>query len=671
MSLSQLEKLLNPEQLEAVRTIEGPLQILAGAGSGKTRVITCRVGAMLARGIPQSAILAVTFTNKAAREMVERLRGFGLGKLRALTVCTFHALGARILRESGERVGLRPTFTIYDQTDSLSLLKELAAELGLDRGGLDLQVVAGILSAVRTERRGWEEETRRYEPLAAEYEHRLRLMNAADFDDLIALPLRLFDSDPDLLAGYRERFRYIMVDEFQDTSRQQYRLIRALALEHRNLCVVGDDDQSIYSWRGANYENLLEFERDFPQRREIKLEQNYRSTGKILLAANRLITHNPNRKPKQLWTRLGDGEPIRLYLAENEGGEADFIAETIHTLALKERVPLNGFGVLVRTNGLTRAIEESFLRERIPYKVSGGMSFFQRKEVKDMVSYLRVLANPDDSVNLLRILNTPRRGLGKKALETITELSHRRSCSIHAALQLLCEAPEPPLAGAAKDGAEEFLELVARHRPKLLAGRKMADAFHALVEEIGYRDHLAQEYQKAATGKLKYELNVLGLIDSLASYEQDPDNLDPRLYDYLNRITLVSQEEAGDEAEQPKVNLMTIHSAKGLEFEVVFIAGVEKDLIPHIRSMEDGEGETSLEEERRLFYVAITRAKKRLFLSAAGSRRRRGKPIPCEPSPFIDELPPELVETVREEEEVSPEEAARLLSEMKRRFSPA
>ncbi len=669
MPFTQLEKQLNPQQLLAVRTLEGPVQILAGAGSGKTRVITFRIAAMLARGIAQSSILAVTFTNKAAREMVERVRGFGLGRLRALTVSTFHALGARILRECGEKIGLRPSFSIYDQGDSQSLLKEVAAEMGFDRGGLDIQQVAALLSAVRTERRGWNEETARFEPLLREYEHRLRLVNAADFDDLIALPLRLFDAHPEVLQSYRGRFRYLMVDEFQDTSRQQYRLIRALALEHRNLCVVGDDDQSIYSWRGADYENLQDFERDFPERLEIKLEQNYRSTATILLAANRLIARNPNRKPKQLWTRLGDGDPIRLYLAEDEGREADFIAEQIHALALKERVPLGQFGVLVRANSLTRAIEEAFLRERIPYKVSGGMSFFQRREVKDLVSYLKVMANPDDPVNLLRILNTPRRGLGKKALETITELAHRKGCSLWSAMNLLQAASEPPLVGTAKEGVEDFVTLVEEYRGKLLSGRRMADSLLALVERIGYREHLAQEYQKAATAKIKYEFNVLGLVDSLAAYEGDPDNLEPSLYEYLNRITLVSQEEAGEPAEEQKVNLMTIHAAKGLEFEVVFIAGVEKDLIPHIRSLE--EGETNQEEERRLFYVAITRAKRRLFLSAAGSRRRRGKPVPAEPSPFLDELPPELLETIREEPEVSPEEAARLLSDLRRRFSQA
>ena len=267
------------------------------------------------------------------------------------------------------------------------------------------------------------------------------------------------------------------------------------------------------------------------------------------------------------------------------------------------------------------------------------MSFFQRKEVKDMISYLRVLANPEDGVNLLRVLNTPRRGIGKKALETITELAHRQGCSIHTALELLCAAPESPLAGVAKEGAESFLDLVARYRPRLLSGRKMSAAFQALVEEIGYRDHLSQEYQKAATGKLKYELNVLGLIGSLASYEESPDIVGPSLYDYLNRIALASQED-GEEEQQPKVNLMTIHAAKGLEFDVVFIAGVEKDLIPHVRSMEDGEGETSQEEERRLFYVAITRAKKRLYLSAAGSRRRGESRFPASPPPSSTSCPP-------------------------------
>jgi DNA helicase-2/ATP-dependent DNA helicase PcrA len=671
MNPARLETQLNPRQLQAVQAVEGPVQILAGAGSGKTRVITYRVGYMLGRGVAQSSILAVTFTNKAAREMLERVRGFGegrsgQGRLRNLAVSTFHALGARILRENGEGVGLHGHFTIFDQTDRLSLLKEVARELGLDRG-LDLQAVGALLSAVKEERRGWDEATRPYENLLREYDHRLRLMNAVDFDDLIGLPLRLFDSDPGVLAHYRGRFRYIMVDEFQDTSLQQYRMVRALAMESRNLCVVGDDDQSIYSWRGANYENLQQFERDFPERLEVKLEQNYRSTARILQAANGLITRNRNRKPKKLWTELGDGEPLSVYLAEDEGQEAGFIAEKIRTLSLKERVPLGQFGVLVRTNSLTRAIEEALLRERLPYKVSGGMSFFQRKEVKDLVSYLRVLANPDDSSSLLRILNTPRRGLGSKALELIKETAQRKPCSWYSALQVLQAAADSPLAGRAREAVEELIELLERFRSRILTGRKMAAALQALAEEIGYREHLAQEYQKPATAKVKWEYNVLGLVDSLAAYEENPDNPGPSLYEYLNRITLASQEEAGDPGGEEKVDLMTIHAAKGLEFQVVFIAGLEKDLIPHVRSLE--EGETNLDEERRLFYVAITRARRRVFLTAAASRRRRGRPVPAEPSPFLEELPQEHLEYIHEEPEVSREEAARLLSDLRRRFT--
>ncbi len=668
--MSRLIESLNPEQLYAVKSIEGPLLILAGAGSGKTRVITYRIAYMLGQGIPQSAILAVTFTNKAAQEMVSRVRELCAQKLHNLTVSTFHAFGARVLREHGHHLDYRRNFSIYDETDKQALIKESARDLGLLRNksdGFDPYRVASLFSRLKSKTAEWGEETAHLQPLFAEYQSRLKLFNAVDFDDLIRLPIRLLEQSLEVRSALQQRFRYFMVDEFQDTSQQQYHLIKSLARASGNLCVVGDDDQSIYSWRGAHFENILQFERDFPAFREVKLEQNYRSTRKILLTANRVIHNNRNRKGKNLWSGLADGESVVLYFPENEQREGEFIAETIRSLALKQRIPLSQFGVLVRTNGLTRAIEEAFVRQNLPYQVSGGMSFFQRKEVKDILAYLKVMANPDDDMNLLRIVNTPRRGIGKKTLQALVDTARSRECSLYSALNALhtssaSGAGITSLPEKAPVVLGEFIELIESFRSRFLKSRQLASTLGALVEELDYWSYLVQEHSRSEVARWKYG-NVEGLMDSISTYEEDPDNLDPNLHDYLNRITLVSRDNLEDISGQERVNLMTIHAAKGLEFHTVFIAGLEKGLIPHARSLE--EGEHNVEEERRLFYVAITRAKQRLYLSSCKTRRRRGSLEEAEPSPFLDELPADLLEYHREDEELSSEDASRLFAEMK------
>ncbi len=669
----RLSESLNPEQLHAVESIEGPLLILAGAGSGKTRVITYRIAYMLSQGIPQSTILAVTFTNKAAHEMASRVRELCSQKLQNLTVATFHAFGARVLREHGHHLDYRRNFSIYDETDKQALIKESARDLGLlrnNRDGFDPYRVASLFSRIKSKIAEWGDETAHLRPLFDEYQSRLKLFNAVDFADLIRLPIRLLEQSPEVRSALQQRFRYFMVDEFQDTSQQQYHLIKLLARASENLCVVGDDDQSIYSWRGAHFENILQFERDFPAFQEVKLEQNYRSTRKILLTANRVIHNNRNRKGKNLWSGLADGESVVLNFPENEQKEGEFIAETIRSLALKQRIPLNQFGVLVRTNGLTRAIEEAFVRQNLLYQVSGGMSFFQRKEVKDILAYLKVMANPDDDMNLLRIINTPRRGIGKKAMEAIVAAARSRECSLYSALNALhtsadsgAEIASLPEKAPAVLG--EFSELIESFRSRFLKSRQLASTLGALVEELDYWSYLVQEHSRPEVARWKYG-NVEGLMDSISTYEEDPDNLDPNLYDYLNRITLVSRDNLEEQSGQERVNLMTIHAAKGLEFHTVFIAGLEKGLIPHARSLE--EGEHSVEEERRLFYVAITRAKQRLYLSSCKTRRRRGTLEEAEPSPFLDELPADLFEYHREDEELSSEEAGRLFTEMKNKL---
>lgn len=657
--------LLNSQQYEAVTNLKGPLLILAGAGSGKTRVITHRISSLISSGVPLSSILAVTFTNKAAREMVARIRSLDQRKkLNDLTVCTFHALGLKILIKFGNMLGFKSNFTIHDQTDKQSLIKELIRERNLESEFTDAWQISVLFSAIKTSRKSWNKDIQQYRIIFNDYNKRLKLLNAVDFDDLIVLPVKLFNSFPDSLSYYQNKFQYIMVDEFQDTSSRQYELIKHLAVEHRNICVVGDDDQSIYSWRGASSENITTFERDFPERVEIKLEQNYRSMRNILIAANCLIANNKKRKRKELWTKGNDGDHIQISFPEDERQEADFIANRIHSLAIEQRIPLNQFAVLVRTNNLMRILEEAFRRENLPYRVSGGMSFYQRKEVKDLIAYLRVLANPDDNTNLLRIINTPRRGIGKKALEFIIETAEKNSCSHFSAIALIVEKNQSVINEKMQESISSFYNLIEQYRENILSGKQMAPILQSLVDSIEYRAFLFQEYQKPATARVKYDYNVLGLIESLADYENNPDNLEPGLFNYLNLITLANQEDSTEENGQEKINLMTIHASKGLEFEVVFIAAVEKDIIPHIRSQESGE--INIEEERRLFYVALTRAMSNLYISAAAARKKYGKLIVTEPSPFIAELPEELLKIQEKEVPVTPDQADRYFSDLKK-----
>ncbi|MBN2536276.1 MAG: UvrD-helicase domain-containing protein [Spirochaetales bacterium] len=656
---------LNDRQYEAVRMYNGPVLILAGAGSGKTRVIIYRIAYLLQQGIPQKSILAVTFTNKAAREMSTRVRDLVGRNLRNLTISTFHAFGSKILRECIHILGYRLNFSIYDQQDKVTLLKDLAREAGFKNDSLDLYAVSNIFSGIKMGRLRWTSFTDQYKDLYSEYNSHLKLYNAVDFDDLITLPIELLKGYPDILKKYRDRYSYFMVDEFQDTSLIQYEFIKLIAYHTKNLCVVGDDDQSIYSWRGANYGNILTFEQDFPGYKEIKLEQNYRSTGKILLAANHLIAHNKNRKEKKLWTGTEDGEFLQFSIHDNEKCEGEFIAEQIKSLKMKNRYSYSQFGVLVRTNSLTRSIEEAFVYANIPYKVSGGMSFFQRKEVKDIISYLRIIANPDDDMNLLRIINVPRRGIGKKSIQYITQVAINKSCSLYSAIMAICHASDADINKKANTELSDFAGMIEYYRQKFFSRNKMADTLKSLVEHIDYWGHLVQEHKKGNTARWKY-MNVEGLINSLADYENDPDNPEPGLYSYLNRITILTNDDNQNTQDEDKVNLMTIHSAKGLEFDAVFTAGVEETIIPHTRSIE--EDASNIEEERRLFYVAITRAKKYLFLTACRQRRKKGKVIDVQISPFIDEIPDDLIEVYEEEDTFTQEDAENYFQKMRRGF---
>ncbi len=656
---------LNDEQYDAVTAIEGPVLIIAGAGSGKTRVITFRMAYMLDKGIPQSQILALTFTNKASKEMAERVKELTGKKLQMLTVSTFHAFGVRILREHIHHLGWRENFSIYDDVDRNQLIKDTGRELGYTADALDVYKIGNLFSNIKIGRWSWESSNDMYRGLFEEYQSGLKLYNAVDFDDLILLPIKLFREHPEVLATYTDRFKYIMVDEFQDTSIQQYEFMHHLA--DRNVCVVGDDDQSIYSWRGANFENISMFERDFPGLKEIKLEQNYRSTETILAAANGVIANNTNRKEKALWSGNGSGKPIEIYIPENETDEADFVADMIQTIRMNEKRSYADFGILIRSNTLSRAVEEAFLEQNIPYVMSGGTSFFQRKEIKDVISYLRVIANPDDDINLLRIINTPRRGIGRKAIETVSDVANANGCSLWTAINALLAADSTPAAERFRDELTAFVDIITEKRSTMLSGKDLSNKVKKLVDEIDYWSYLVQEYQKNEKAARYKFLNIDSLINSIGTWEKDPDNFKKSLYDYLNRITLITRDDMDDEADKGKVNLMTIHASKGLEFPVVFIIGAEDGIIPHARSLEEGDG--NVEEERRLFYVAITRARDKLFISSCRRRRKMGGVVDCSPSPFLQEIPAALVLYHEPSQPVETDEALDILAQMKAKFT--
>ncbi|MDR0502595.1 MAG: UvrD-helicase domain-containing protein [Treponema sp.] len=687
MSKFKFNPELNEPQIQAVRAIEGPVLIIAGAGSGKTRVITYRIAHMLERGIPQSSILCLTFTNKAAGEMETRVKELTGKKMQSLTVSTFHAFGLKILKEECELLGYRKNFSVYDETDKMALIKESLRECRMNFHKVDIYALGQFFSRIKTGMVQWNENAS-MEPVFNEYQQGLKIFNAVDFDDLLAIPLDLLEKHGDIALKYRKKYRYIMVDEFQDTSLIQYRLMRLLAdSQNANICVVGDDDQSIYSWRGANYENLLLFEKDFPQRKEIKLEQNYRSTSAILNAANGVISHNTGRKDKKLWTGRQAGKPITLFYPENESAESDFIAARIRHLMIMEDYKYHDFGVLTRTNSLMKNIEEAFLAENIPYRVSGGTSFFQRKEIKDIISYMRIIANTSDDISLLRVINTPRRGIGKTTISALSDMARKNRSSIWdsiSRLNLERSAGQQGLFADHKaltelDGfsvmTENFKSLFLERKGENGKPWKLSGCVRALVDNIDYWGYLVIEHGKdEKKARWKYG-NIEYFIKMIENWESDPDNLDAGLYAWLNRISLITRDD-GEDDNRGKVNLMTIHAAKGLEFPVVFIAGAEKGLIPHERSVVSDSGEDekedngSVEEERRLFYVAITRARELLYITSCRKRRRLQNATDCCPSPFLEEIPAQLIMLCEKEKdtEVTGEQEDIFMEKMKAIF---
>jgi DNA helicase II / ATP-dependent DNA helicase PcrA len=651
--------LLNPQQRQAVVQTEGPVLVLAGAGSGKTRVIAHRVVHLLEKGVPASAILAVTFTNKAAGEMKEhvvQLAG-GSAESRRATVSTFHAFGVRIIREQHDKLGLPARFAILDAGDQAALIKRLLRDLKVDDKRFEVPRLLSIVSRLRMGGAPGHPDDE-YELCAAEllpkYQLGLRAMGAVDFDDLLLLPLKLFAEHPQALQGYQGRYRYLMVDEYQDTNGAQLRLLEQLAGMRRNLCVVGDDDQSIYAWRGAQVRQMVEFDRKFPGCVEVFLTQNYRSNGNILEAANAVIGKNPGRKPKRLWTDRGRGPNLKVVAAPSDEAEAKFVADEIIRTSYEEKIPPREIAVLYRTNAQARPLEEALRLAGVRYRVVGGTSLFDRKEVRDLIAYLRAALNPRDEIALLRIVNVPARGIGDQTVARAQELARERKCTVW---EVFAQAP-PELAQAA-DRIAAFVRLLCGYGEKLTR-RGFSEAARALVEEVG----LFEEARRGAQGLPAQARRVEALeslLRQLIDFEKreeqrsaeaaleggDDEPFAKGLAGYLARLALDSKEADGDAGDA--VTLMTLHGAKGLEWRCVFLCGMEEGLLPHSgRGFDDApaEGALNLEEERRLCYVGLTRARERLTLTRAAERFRRGKPIPRTPSRFLDDLPPDLIDVI-------------------------
>ena len=640
-----LETLLNDRQLEAVRHGDGPLLVLAGAGSGKTRVLTYRVASLIRdRGVPPSGILAVTFTNKAAGEMRERLAGLlGPQTSRTLWIGTFHATCSRLLRISGSAAGVDPRFLIYDGDDQRTLMRETLRALDLDDRRFPPAAVLHEISRAKNElvdhvAYAARAETARESMLArvyAAYQRRLDDARALDFDDLLLRTVQLFQSSPGVLARYQDRFRHILVDEYQDTNHAQYALVGLLARRHRNLCVVGDDDQAIYRWRGADVRNILEFERDYPEARIVALEQNYRSTQRILAVAGAVIRNNPHRHPKTLWTANAEGAPVTLYEAFDGYEEARYAGEQIRA----HQAGGGRFGdvaVLYRTHAQSRQFEEMFLRLGIPYQIVGGVRFYERAEVKDLLAYLRLAFNPADEAGLRRVVNVPRRGIGDTTLRRLDAHARESGVTLWEAVRHAARAGVPGVTGAIRAGLTEFVDLV-EDLAAFAADHTARDVLLRGIDRTGYRRMLESEGTDEAYARLEN-------LEELAAVAEEVEAMsgEGTLEAFLEHLAL--QTEADTFEERPdRVTLMTLHSAKGLEFPVVVLAGLEEGLFPHMRALEE---DVDLAEERRLCYVGMTRARSRLLLTYARQRTTYGTTRPSLPSRFLAEIPAEAVERV-------------------------
>ena len=641
---------LNPMQKEAVLHTEGPLLILAGAGSGKTRVLTHRVAYLIdEKGVNPWNILAITFTNKAAGEMrdrVDKLVGFGA---ESIWVSTFHSTCVRILRRYIEYLGYSANFTIYDGDDQKTLMKQVFKTLDVDTKQFKERAVLGAISSAKDKlvepeefllNAGQDFRLKRIGEIYKEYQKQLRGNNALDFDDLIVKTVELFQNSPEALNYYQERFKYIMVDEYQDTNQAQFKLISLLAAKYKNLCVVGDDDQSIYRFRGADIENILSFENAFPGARVIKLEENYRSTKNILNAANGVIRNNRGRKDKTLWTANEAGAFIQFRQFDTARDEADFVARQLRDSGFSYQDQ----AVLYRTNAQSRLIEERCIFYNVPYRLVGGGNFYQRREIKDILAYLKTIANGVDDLSVLRIINVPKRGIGATTMGRVTAFASEHGMSLYAALT---EARMIPGLGKAAEKIGKFIGQMEGYRAMALSESfRIRELIEGILDETGYREELEAEGEIEAQTRLE---NIEELVNKAVSYEEDSEH--PTLDEFLEQVALVADIDSMDESEE-RVTLMTLHSAKGLEFSKVYLAGMEDGLFPSMMSI-NADDRTELEEERRLCYVGITRAKQELVMTSARQRMVNGETHYCKPSRFVEEVPRELLEEERLEPALS------------------
>jgi DNA helicase II / ATP-dependent DNA helicase PcrA len=632
---------LNPQQLEAVTTTQGPVLILAGAGTGKTRVITMRITYLLHEGVSPDAILAVTFTNKAANEMRERVGTMvERPKAKRLTICTFHALCVRILRQDIERLGYKTNFAIYDEGDQLGLIRKIISRISAKNEKLDPQLARNLISRAKNQHWKLAESGTNNSLLAAvfeRYQEELKAANAVDFDDLLILTVRLLETNPAVTNKWQERFQYLMIDEFQDTNRLQLELVRYLGHRHRNVCVVGDDDQSIYGWRGAEIANILEFEAHFANPKIIKLEQNYRSSNAILGLANSIIRHNPRRRPKALWSEKGVGQNVKIVAVPNDREEANYVVSELQKQQLEVAASWRRFAIIFRMNAQSRLFEEQLRRLQIPYRIIGGRSFFERREVKDLLAYLAGLANPNDDLNLLRIINTPARGIGAATIDLAVAESNQAKTSIFATLQ--SPGFQELLSAKTRTAVLAFIELIDRYETRIhqpLAD--LASIATALLEEIRYSEELRRSC-KTPEEALNREENVRELVRTLADYQRRSTE---GLSGFLAEVALDQDREEETDTDKDGVTLITFHAAKGLEFPHVFLIGIEEGILPHDRSKLEG----NLDEERRLFYVGVTRAMQTLAITHCANRNKYGGSIPCHPSSFLKDLDPQYVEIV-------------------------
>ncbi len=637
---------LNEPQRAAVRQTSGPVLILAGAGTGKTRVITTRIAYMVSQGIPARNILAVTFTNKAATEMRERVGELvAKNDAKQVTVSTFHSLCVRIMRRNIDRLGYKKNFGIYSGADQLGLMRKIIARKGGKETGLDPNVALSLIGRWKNSGTPVANDPRDLMvEVAKAYQSELKTLNSVDFDDLLVLAVDLLQQHQDVREFWQRLYPYIMVDEFQDTNGLQMKLLRALTGKQHNVCVVGDDDQSIYGWRGADISNILEFERFFPNPKVIKLEENYRCTQPVLNLANSIIRHNRNRREKTLWSKKESADRVRLIGMPSAEEEAEIIVNEIYTQAQTNGRDWDDFAILFRMNAQSRMLEHALRAEEIPYRVVGGMSFFDRREIKDIVSYLVALANPDDDLSLLRIINNPPRGIGETAIKSATEYSMQHNLSVWQALQH--PGYLSTRTSRSRNGIERFIQLMTEYGQ--IARTPSADYATMtgdLLQEIDYFAALRRNCKTEEEANLR-ENNAREFIDTIYDHRARSSKKAKGLQHFLDEISLMSDRNDDDIEKKRGVCLITLHAAKGLEFPVVYLVGLEEGVLPHSRSVEEG----SRDEERRLLYVGITRAKESLTLSYCSTRKKYGEDVPCMPSSFIKELDRELLEIINYDE---------------------